>query len=336
MRRRGERGPERRGEGAGVGEARVEVAQRARQHADQRRRDRGDGRRVARRRAPVADGGQHVGGRGLREGRPADQHLVEDGTQRPHVGARVERLAARGGRAHVARRADDGARVGEVGAVAHRGGQRAAAHVGDARRGVVAHDGQAPVDDLDLAELADHQVGRLQVAVDDALRVRVGDGLGGPQDVAGAAAAARQRRRRVGAQELVERLAAHDAQGELQAAVGARPEVVDGHDAGVLEGGQDGGLAPQPRARHGQVGARAVDDLQRLLAPQAMVDGAHDATARALTEAPRLAEARRRVGLVAAVASARGRRVDGPRARSRSARRRGRGGGLVPVGTRHE
>ena len=37
--------------------------------------------------------------------------------------------------------------------------------------------GQAPVDHLDLAERADHDVGRLQVAVDDASGVRIGHRL---------------------------------------------------------------------------------------------------------------------------------------------------------------
>ena len=43
--------------------------------------------------------------------------------------------------------------------------------------------GQAPVDDDGLAEVADHDVGRLEVAVDDALAVGVGDRLGDGDDV---------------------------------------------------------------------------------------------------------------------------------------------------------
>ena len=47
---------------------------------------------------------------------------------------------------------------------------------GSARR-VPEHLGQAPVHDVDLAEIADHDVGRLQIAMDHAARMGVGQGV---------------------------------------------------------------------------------------------------------------------------------------------------------------
>ena len=70
-------------------------------------------------------------------------------------------------------------------ALAHRhggrcGGRSAGCHGCQRCRGSLLrfqHLGQAPVHDVDLAEVADHDVGRLQVAVDHAARMGIGQGI---------------------------------------------------------------------------------------------------------------------------------------------------------------
>jgi len=84
--------------------------------------------------------------------------------QRPQDAARlgVQRVRAVGVRA-----ADEG--------TGHRLGQVAVRRGGGGRFGQ--HLGESPVHDLDLAEAADHDVARLEVAVEDPVGVRVGHRL---------------------------------------------------------------------------------------------------------------------------------------------------------------
>jgi hypothetical protein len=93
--------------------------------------------------------------------------------------------------------------------------------------------GEAPVDDDGLAELADEDVGGLEVAVDDALAVGVGDRLGDGEHVG-------QERRGVRgglapADEVGEGAPGDELHRVEGLAVGPASGLVDGDDRGVLE-----------------------------------------------------------------------------------------------------
>jgi hypothetical protein len=107
-------------------------------------------------------------------------------------------------------------------------------------RGDLAQLGHAPVHDRDLAEISDHHVGRLQVAVDHAARVGV---LHGQTDLqkdieqpsqaelsksGGVAIEAR-------GQDLFQRATANQLHRKVSAAVGIESQVVNRNDVGVLE-----------------------------------------------------------------------------------------------------
>ena len=120
--------------------------------------------------------GPHLPQDGLRgvadERRAAGEDLVEDGAERVDVGALRERVdeAHRLLGAHVARGAGDVADAGPEDRLV-----RASPH--DRSIDARAHDlREAPVHHEDLAELAEHDVGGLEVAVDDAAAVGVRHG----------------------------------------------------------------------------------------------------------------------------------------------------------------
>ena len=130
-----------------------------------------------------------------------------------------------------------------------------------------------PVHDEDFAEGADHNVRGLEVAMDDALGVRVTDGVG---DLLEQAQAARERFGGVGG---IERFAFDEAHGVVGAAIGERAGFKDGRDAGVFEAGDVAGFGEDLR---GLIAAR-VKDLEGDVAGEAAVvdgiDGAHAAAA---------------------------------------------------------
>ncbi len=110
--------------------------------------------------------------------------------------------------------------------------------------------GETPVHHLGLAKVPHQYVGGLEVPVDDALAVGVGDGLAGGQDP--------------GQQAQAGLLVAGVAHGGVQAAApdeahgvpGASPvlpQVVDGDDAGVVQARGEAGLAAQARGVGGVV-----------------------------------------------------------------------------------
>ena len=111
--------------------------------------------------------------------------------------------------------------------------------------GIGQHLGQAPVHDLDLAERADHDVGRLQVAVDDAVGVGVADRLADLLEHRQEPAAVG---RRVGppSEQVVEGLALDELHRQERPAVGQRADLVDRRDAGVLQLAGDPGLVEEP------------------------------------------------------------------------------------------
>ena len=195
---------------------------------------------------------------------PAHQ-LVKDGAERPHVAAPIGELATRLLRAHVGGRAEH-PRVGER--------RRRDGAVGDERgRGVLVDEaGQPPVHQLGLAEGPDHDVGGLEVAVDDAVIVGVGDGLAHRQEVAQQRHAIREPRRLV--ERVGERAAVDQAHGVVEAAVVADAGVVERHDGGVLEPGGDPRLARQPPREHGVIAVER-DALERHVAAQPPIVGHH-------------------------------------------------------------
>ena len=127
--------------------------------------------------------------------------------------------------------------------------QRAARCTGRGSVGLADRLREAPVDHDGLAELADEDVRRLDVAMDDAALVRVRDRVRRGDDV-------RQQREPIGelaalADELLERPPRHLAHHVERRAVRRRAGVVHRHDRRMLEPRGDPDLALEPRHRLG-------------------------------------------------------------------------------------
>ena len=99
------------------------------------------------------------------------------------------------------------------------------------------HAREAPVHHVDLAEVPDHHVGGLEVAVDHALRVRVGHRLAHLEQHAERArlVPALLARRRRARRSCLQVAALDELHREVDAAVGVEAELVHRHDAGVVE-----------------------------------------------------------------------------------------------------
>jgi hypothetical protein len=156
------------------------------------------------------------------ERQPAGQQLVEDHAQAVHVAGRAHRLHLAGdllGR-HVGRRPQDGPFLRHPRVPAARA------------------PGQAEVHDDRLAAPVDHDVGRLEVAVDHAPLVRLLQRQGQLAHQEGTLS----RRRRLGADELPQRLALEEGHGQVGDAVDLAG-VVERADVGVLDQRRRLGLA---------------------------------------------------------------------------------------------
>ncbi|MCY0991956.1 hypothetical protein OV203_32765 [Nannocystis sp. ILAH1] len=114
--------------------------------------------------------------RGVAVGRDGREQVVEHRAEGVDIGALVDGEACGLLGRHVRGRAHDCAVDREAVAGRLRDGLGGRFVLGEVL-------GEAPVDHDGLAELADEDVGGLEVAVDDAPAVRVGDGLGGSEDV---------------------------------------------------------------------------------------------------------------------------------------------------------
>ena len=218
-------------------------------------------------------GVEELGGAQVGEGRGAGEEVVEDGTEGVDVAAGVDGLAAGLLGRHVADRSEQGAGGGDVGD----GVGGAGIGIGICPLGQVL--GEAPVDDDGLAELADEDVGGLEVAVDDAVAVGVSDGVCGgdhlrEQGEAGGEALA-------GGDALLERAALDELHAQEGAAELVAAEVVEGDDAGVLQAGGDRGLAGEA-LDGGGVEAQELLDGDR--AAELAVLGAADGTEAAARE----------------------------------------------------
>ena len=103
--------------------------------------------------------------------------------------------------------------------------------------------GEAPVGDDGLAEPTDHDVRRLEIAVEDAAFVCVYEGLGRPEDVSNEADTRLGRRADEHVCEGVARQEAHRVE---RLAVLVATGLVHGYDVGVLELGGQHRLAREP------------------------------------------------------------------------------------------
>ena len=144
--------------------------------------------------------------------------------------------------------------------------------------------GQAEVQHLDDSASAEKQVGRLDVAVDEAGRVGVLQPVGGLADVVGGAdrvepAAARDQLLQIDAVHVL-----HDE--EIGSAL--RVHVVGADDVRMIEGGDGLGLAVEAGQGGGVVGLVGRQHLERDLPPQlevlAQVDRPHAAGADAVED----------------------------------------------------
>ena len=210
------------------------------------------------------------------ERRLPGQDLAEDRAQREDVRALVQRvdLAARLLGRHVRRSPHHAPRPRRVaGHGASAGGDlrlvpiRSRAGPAALRPVTGQHLGQAPVHHLDLAEAPHHDVRRLQVAMDHPPGVRIGhrlaDRLEDPhqvRQVAGRAVAS--------GHQLGERPPIDQPHGDVGAAVGQAPQLVDRHDPGMLQLPADLRLLDEPSHHVGLVAERLSQDLDGQVAAQ--------------------------------------------------------------------
>ena len=189
------------------------------------------------------------------------EELVEDAADGVGVGAAVDRLAADLLGRHVGGRADDGVGAGQA-------------------AGVDEQLGDAEVHHLDLAEAGDGDVVRLQVAVDDVVGMGRADRreelLGDVERLVDghAALVLEDRAERLALDEL------HDDEERLVVLV----EVVDAHDARVVEGRDGGRLALEAAPELGVAGVGVAQDLDRHRDLEAGMEAPVDDAHRAATE----------------------------------------------------
>ena len=221
--------------------------------------------------------------RAIAVGRMAREDVIEDRAEAVDVGALVEPLdlAARLLGRHVGRRAHDVALLREerrVVARAPRTDHRLR------RVGVVrATDDlrEAPVHDEDLAEASDHDVGGLQVAVQDAALVREGHRLRCAHQRLEEAGRRPLLARRLVGQERCEVAPAHQLHREVRPSTGVQPDVVHGDDARVVELAGHLGLGQEALDALGvrRIGERLHRDAAIELEVLGLVHRAHPAAA---------------------------------------------------------
>ena len=192
------------------------------------------------------------------------------------------------------------------GAVELLGGHVTGASGGGGRRAGGA--GDAPVEDDDLAEVAEADVGGFEVAVHDAFAVHIGHRLAdAEEDVDEAAAAPALVAAGDRGEQVAEVAAFDDAHREPAAAVVEVADLVDRDDAGVLQAGGD------ERLLHRAVAVLAADDLDGDFALQvAVVGSTHGAHAAGGNEAAVVEATVERDGFGGAGQAGAGRVVSGP------------------------
>ncbi len=207
---------------------------------------------------------------------PARQQFAQHGAQREHVGALVHDVPVAGRllRRHVRRRAQRRTRLRQARILL-----RTRHRLHDCRlvrlHGFVLTQllGQAPVHDLHFAELADHDVARLEVAVDHALAVGESHRLAHLLDDD------QQTRHAFGpigfvAEKVGQGSAAHQLHAVAGASIGELSEVVDGHDAGVLQRAGQPGLAEEALFGPAVAVQLSLEDFEGQIALQRVVAAA--------------------------------------------------------------
>src|SRR5262249_12878772 len=137
---------------------------------------------------------------------------------------------------------------------------------------------KSPIDDEGLAVLAEHDVGRLEIAVEHAAAVCIGDDVADPHEVIEQLAELeRAIVERPGgvelADSLLERLAADQPHCVDRSPVLGFSQRVEGHDAGVLEPAGDLGLEQEAGLALRVAGLRRLDQLEGDLAVEPAVAG---------------------------------------------------------------
>ncbi len=147
------------------------------------------------------------------------------------------------------------------------------------------HPRDAEVHHLDGAAVANHQVGGLEVAMDDPAAMRV------PERVEHLHAQMRglgRRERPEPIRQIVERLPAHELHHHQQLVVLLMMQLVDSRDARVVETRERDRLGAET-LQHIRVGQVGIEDLDRDLAVERLidrlVDGAHTAATQLVDDA---------------------------------------------------
>nr|WP_254696120.1 hypothetical protein [Lysobacter enzymogenes] len=158
--------------------------------------------------------------------------------------------------------------------------------------GAVETGGDAEVEQLHAAVGGHQQVGRLDVAVQHALRVRIGERVAGLQQQVGARVQAEPAALAPG----VDRFALDPAQGEPRPAVGVDAAVDDAGDAGMVQAREQIAFLAERRGQLGrfQPGADALDRhalLELAVVAACFVDRAHAAAAEDALDPPRAEQA---------------------------------------------
>ena len=224
------------------------------------------GQRTRRRRQ---DRGQGIARRAAIEGTLGGEHLVDHAAEREDVARRSGGLAADLLGRHVADRSQECPRAGH-----HRRRLGLVAEADDLRAR------QAEVEHLDVAGRLEENVGGLDVAMHDVVRVRRGEPAG---DADRDAQRVVQRQRPVATDPLGEVLALEQL-GHREADLALAREVVDGEDVWVRDPGQGLGLALESLERLGIVRHRFRQHLHRHPAVEMAVAGDVDLSHAARTE----------------------------------------------------
>ncbi len=197
------------------------------------------------------------------EGALARRHLVEDRAEGELVGAEIDRPSGGLLRRHVAGRAHHGARL--------RRRSRRRLHDRRFLRERLDELGEAEVEDLDVPVLRDHDVLGLQVPVDDARAVRLGEALG---DLRGEVEEL-ARRNGLRGDELAQRAPLDQLHRDVRRFAGCA-DVVDRQDVRVVQRRGRPRLlleAPPPLGIRGALGGQ---DLDRDVAAEPLVPRAVD------------------------------------------------------------
>ena len=218
---------------------------------------------------------------GITERRPARQQVIERGAQTIHVAGRPDRGPSGLLGAHVGRGPEGRARLRHP-VVRGRGGIRRAFLPGFNVRNP-GRLGQPPVDHDGLAVGAQHDVGRLDVAMDNSVRVGILNDITYIDEASeelpeGQRPLARRGPRAGGIpveprDGIAERLAPDQPHDVIRAAFAVMPEAVHGDDPRVFQPPGDLGLPFEAGSAHGVVGEALLDLLECDFTPQFRVVG---------------------------------------------------------------